>query len=278
MPDSYADIMTRHDSDIQRLNNQFDIMSENIGYILHPTITATLPVNPSIADVATGTGVFLLRIRESYPEGDFLGLDISPAGFPEPTTLPDNVTLSIQDVKKPIPEELHGKYDAVHVRMLVAAMLPTDWKLVVANLKQMLKPGGYLQWLECDFVGTKHLRWRLDSSVDSIQILGRAFAATFQGRLQHGWNTLPAHMEAAGLCDVSRDIVSSDRLPETRERSTLNSTLAILSTLRLMAERKEPGAMTFEEIDALENRAYEDIKSGTYVRYDIHVIIGRKPF
>lgn len=49
-------------------------------------------------------------------------------------------------MKKPFPAEIHGKYDLVHVRMLVAAMLPEEWEPAVRNLTQLLKPGGFLQW------------------------------------------------------------------------------------------------------------------------------------
>ncbi|KAI1500223.1 hypothetical protein F5X99DRAFT_410214 [Biscogniauxia marginata] len=41
MADKYADSMTRHDSDIKRLDAQFDLMTENIGY-LHPAIVPAL--------------------------------------------------------------------------------------------------------------------------------------------------------------------------------------------------------------------------------------------
>ncbi|KAI1827541.1 hypothetical protein F4861DRAFT_369582 [Xylaria intraflava] len=277
MTDRYTDYLTRQNSDIQRLNDQLDVMTDNIGYLLHPSITSSLPENPSIADVATGTGRFLLLVRDSYPNGTFTGLDISSANYPSPTDLPGNVNMTLLDVKKPIPEDLHGKYDVVHVRILVAAMLPEDWDPTVANLSLMLKPGGYLQWTECDCISMKHLRGKAESRVENLRFLGRAFTAALSDRLRHGWNTLPGHMEAAGLRPVLRDIVSSDRLPETRERATVNSNLAFLSTMRVLSKKGAPGAMTSEEIDALETKVHEEIRSGAYLRYDIHVIVGRKP-
>lgn len=50
----------------------------------------------------------------------------------------------------------------------------------------------------------------------------------------HGWNILPEAMGAAGLDSVTHDLVSSDRLPETRERETINSMRVFLSWARLM--------------------------------------------
>ncbi|KAI0112258.1 S-adenosyl-L-methionine-dependent methyltransferase [Nemania sp. FL0031] len=274
MEDSYADNMTRHASEVQRLNEQFDLITENIGYLIHPTITASLPKRPFIADIATGTGRFLFSLQKTYPDARLDGFDISAALFQD--NLPENVSLSILDVKKPIPEKLHGLYDMVNVRMLVAGMLPDDWTPTILNLSQMLKPGGYLQWTECDFVSLKHLRGRVDSRVDHIRLLGRAFGIALRERFLHGWNTLPAQMQAAGLHAVSRDTVSSDRVPESREKMTRSSVLAPLAWMRLMADRGAPEALASDDIDQLDVDVQEDIKSGAYVRYDIHTVYGRK--
>ncbi|TGJ80277.1 hypothetical protein E0Z10_g8484 [Xylaria hypoxylon] len=277
MTDKYADNMTRHASDAQRLDEQVDLMIENIGYILHPSIISALPKAPVIADVATGTGRFLLHARDLYPDGSFDGSDISRAAFPPPGDLPENVTLTVLDVKKPVPETLHEKYDVVNVRMLVAAMLPEDWAPAVVNLSRMLKPGGFLQWTECDVVSIKQLRGRGDSSVENIRFLQETFNTAIQEQISYGWSTLPTHMQEAGLHPIVRDIVSSDRIADTRERVTTNSIRVALAWARLMAARGTPGAMTAEEVDQLETNVQKDIESGAYLRYDIHIICGRKP-
>ncbi|KAI1109695.1 hypothetical protein F5Y14DRAFT_394684 [Nemania sp. NC0429] len=275
MADRYIDNMTRTTREAQRLDEQFDLMTENVGYLLHPTIAGSLPRNPAIADVATGTGRFLLRIHESYPDAQLDGFDISSALFGN--NLPANVKLSIIDAKRPIPDQLHGMYDVVNVRMLVAGMLPDDWAPTVLNLSQMLKPGGFLQWTECDFITLKYLRGHIDSRVDSINRLGRAFGGALHERFSHGWNRLQSCMDAAGLIESSRDTVSSDRVPGTRERSTKSSVLAPLAWMRLISERGAPGALTSDEIVQLEADVQEDIASGAYVRYDIYTTYGRKP-
>ncbi|KAI1139168.1 S-adenosyl-L-methionine-dependent methyltransferase [Hypoxylon sp. FL0543] len=277
MGDSYAENMTRHASEAQRLDDQFDIITENIGYLIHPFAAAALPDNPRIADIATGTGRFLLCVRELYPNAVLDGSDISPALFPPPSELPANVTLTVLDIKQPVPQELHGKYDLVHVRMLVAGMLPNDWAPAVQNLSRMLKPGGFLQWEEGDFVTLKHLRGRVDSQVDTLRFMGRSFSKALGERFRHGWNTIPEHMRAAGLNPVHKDIVSSDRVPETRERCTVNSIQPLVKWARLMNERGAPGAMSLDEIERLEGKAYEEAESGSYVRYDLHVACGQKP-
>lgn len=84
-------------------------------------------------------------------------------------------------------------------------------------------------------------------------------------------------MRAAGLVHIASDYVSSDRVPETRERMTANGMCAIVSWARLMAAREAPESIGSEELGRAENAAYEDIRSGCYVRFDIHIACGQMP-
>ncbi|KAI1288785.1 S-adenosyl-L-methionine-dependent methyltransferase [Xylaria venustula] len=219
MSDSYTDQMTRHSSEIKR----------NIGYTLHPSVAATLPATPRIADIGTGTGRFLLILHTLYPDATLDGSDISSALYPPQDGLPSNVTLTVLNAKEHPPEHLHGQYHMVH-------------------------PGGYLQWEECDFAGCKYIREKVDSTVEAARFIGYAFRDALMERFEHGWSTLPQIMRDAGLTSVLSDIVSSDRLPETREKLTTTGMQAIFSWARLMTERGAKGAL-----------------------YDIYVFCGQKP-
>jgi hypothetical protein len=190
-----------------------------------------------------------------------------------------NVNLHVLDIKQPIPLGLQGTYDLVHVRLLAAAMLPHEWSTVVRNVSQLLKPGGWLQWEECDFAHVKHLRGHREGShVDTARGLGRAFRDALRERFEHGWTTLADEMRAAGLCRVAADFVSSDRLPETREPMTTNGMKAIFKWARLMvdAHANVPGLPAPGELQHAEEAAMADIKSGCYVRFDIHVVCGQR--
>ncbi|KAI1655266.1 S-adenosyl-L-methionine-dependent methyltransferase [Daldinia decipiens] len=278
MSDVYTDNMTRNDSEVQRLDTQLDYINDNIGYLLHPAVVASLPPKPQIADIGTGTGKFLLLLREQNPDAILDGYDISPKLYPQESTLPPNISLSVLDMKQPAPKELHGKYDVVHARLLVAAMLPTDWAIVVRNLTELLKPGGFLQWEECDFLGVKYLRGLVDSKVEAIRFMGNLFSDALRERSEHGWCTLPREMRDAGLNPVLTDVTASDRLPETRKTLTTNVTGLFFSWARMMTERGAPGAMTNDRLDEMEKKTSEDVESGGYVRYEIYVACGRKPW
>ena len=189
--------------------------------------------------------------------------------FPSPPA--KGITLRALNIKEPVPEALHGAYDLVHVRMIVAAMLPTDWPVVVANVVKMVKPGGWVQWEECDMTATKHLRGRLESTVSTIRSLSEMFRGVFKERFACGFNTLPGDLEKAGLKHIIRDIVSTDRVPETRQPATENGLRA------LIAWADKTGALKGEELEKAKRDAEQDIKSGCYVRFEIYVAAGQKP-
>ncbi|KAI1077851.1 S-adenosyl-L-methionine-dependent methyltransferase [Whalleya microplaca] len=274
MKDVYTDHMTRLPSEVQRLNDQFDLMTENIGYILHPSVA--LPSAPRIADIGTGTARFLLRLQPTYPDANLEGFDISSALFPPQSSLPSNVSLAELDMKQPFPEHMYGKYDLVHARMLVAAMLPGDWEPAVVNLARLLKPGGFLQWEECNFLNAE---WQTDTpgaSVENTRRMGDAFRAVLRERISYGWNTLPDHMRAAGLTSVVSDVSSSDKVPETRARLTQSIMNLIFTWARVSIERGASESMFGDSLENLEKAVHDEITSGCYFKYNIHVVCARK--
>ncbi|KAI1095696.1 hypothetical protein F5B19DRAFT_440645 [Rostrohypoxylon terebratum] len=275
MADTYSNNMTRGASETKRLDDQFDLMAENIGYILHPSIT--LPSAPHICDMGTGTARFLVRLQPMYPDGTLEGFDISSALYPPKDALPPNVVLSELDVKQPFLEHMHGKYDLVHVRMLVAAMMPGDWERVIQNLMKILKPGGFIQWIECDFVTGEYLGSKPTSRIKTLESLGKAFRATLGEQFAHGWNTLPDIMRAAGLTSVFTDIKPSDRVPETREKITEGIQSLVISWAHLMVKRGASETEMFgDTLDNVEKEVRDEIKSGCYFKYNIHVTCGRR--
>ncbi|KAL9593685.1 MAG: hypothetical protein Q9219_007440 [cf. Caloplaca sp. 3 TL-2023] len=252
--DIYAEHLGRHATEAERMDEQFQIIT-------------------TIADFATGTGLFLRLLAESYPDARLDGYDLSPAMF-----LHDkNVNLSLADAKEALPGELHGIYDVVHIRYLIAGMEPDDWEPVLRNLLQLLKPGGAIQWEEPALSQVQHLRGGPDSRTAITTSLSLMFrSGPLQERFGHGWSTLPAIMEKCGL-RVETDVVSSDRVVETRKALTRNGLVALISYARMMAAKQVPGAMSMDDIERLEKEALQEIESGCYVRYDVHTAVGFKP-
>jgi len=129
------------------LNAQHKQLISCIGYTLHPSIVATLPTAPKVAELATGTGAFIIDLaKELSPDAQLDGTDYSDAALPCQGQLPSNVRLGVADAKQAPPEESTGKYDVVCIRYINPAMMPEDWAKVAAHAAALLKPGGALQF------------------------------------------------------------------------------------------------------------------------------------
>lgn len=105
----------------------------------------------SVADVGTGTGIWLVDLASSLPPTARLdGYDFNTSKFRPATSRPPNVQLLEANAAEPFAPELQGQYDLVHVRLLVLGLKPSDWQPVAANLRTLLRPGGFLVWEEID--------------------------------------------------------------------------------------------------------------------------------
>ena len=66
------------------------------------------------------------------------GFDISDAQFPHRNWMPRNVTLNTLNILKPVPESLQGKYDVVHVGLVVLVVEDGDPLPLLDNLLTLL--------------------------------------------------------------------------------------------------------------------------------------------
>lgn len=163
---------TRHQSRLTcwdcSLNRQHEFLLEVYGNnLIHPSIpTENLQ---SVADIATGTGYVLLSIlmisigqwsnelnlyriwlrdaatvlctRNCNPSSPYYlhGFDISSAQFqPVPTQTNAEISFSIQNCLESFPVEHHGRYDLVHVRLLVGALRKNEYHLAIKNIFDLL--------------------------------------------------------------------------------------------------------------------------------------------
>ncbi|GAB1311029.1 Methyltransferase domain-containing protein [Madurella fahalii] len=135
-----------------RLNLQFYLWKDALKFNIHPSISASLSKTAAIAEVASGTGIWLIDVSRELPEAQLDGLDYNLDQAPHPKWLPRNVKMRYWNVFDDVPEDLVGKYDYVHTRLLLLVVESKNPSPIIRNLRKLLKPGGYLQWDELDTV------------------------------------------------------------------------------------------------------------------------------
>ena len=287
--DVYANTMPRDEDGIKTIDQQYKMVTEYVallvsfthlclqalrralGWTLYPGVAERLGPKCAIADVATGTGAFIVSLAGAYPDPRLDGYDISSDMFPSPNELPSNVHLYTANAKKPFESSLKGQYD------LFAGMTPADWELVVVNLLHILKPGGAVQWVEPSLERSIPLREEPDSTVSTLRKVSETFFQNddFQRRCAFGWSALPGIMMQAGLL-VERDVVSSDRVAGNRRILTENDFGSVMRLARRLTAQGLMGGTTMAEIEETEEGLRKDIASGGYIRYDIHTAVGFK--
>ncbi|KAH1303825.1 hypothetical protein KXX11_001668 [Aspergillus fumigatus] len=197
-----------------RLSLQHYIWKENMGYLLHPSIDVSRP-DLAIADVGTGTAIWILDLLRQLPNAKFHGFDISSEQYPAPGFVPPNVSLSELGILGEIPEEYREKFDVVHARLLVQVVnqAGSDPVPVIRNMMKLLKPGGYLQWEEPNDDASKRPIVKADpaNSSENAEKLLQRLDARFRAATPASWSVALAEtFKEQGLQNVVREEFSTD--------------------------------------------------------------------
>ncbi|KAL4925544.1 class I SAM-dependent methyltransferase [Aspergillus undulatus] len=251
-------VLGRHKKESERLNLQHNLLSKiTSNFLIHPSIPTGDII--SVADVATGTGVWLDEVSQVLDNNKnsqqhyYHGFDISSAQFPEELPMTD-LHFSVQDITSPFPQEHLNKYDLVHVRLLIAALEESEYKTALTNISAILKPGGYLQWEEIDEETYMHsnnpvIREMRRCFDISLRVEGKCFAASAK---------VYEECKATGFLDAERLEYSSESISESGLRSDKDEWFAaLIETLYarlLMRSREVP------DQDAAAKRAAELIE------------------
>ncbi|KAJ5948605.1 hypothetical protein N7454_001912 [Penicillium verhagenii] len=220
-------VFGRDAKESDRLNAQHNLLTKvTKNTLIHPSIPKEGLL--AVADIATGTGIWLKDVSkvlepESLGSVYYHGFDISSQQFPKKR---ENIQFSIHDITKPFPEEHWGRYDLVHVRLLIAAIDESDYRSAIANINAILKPGGFLQWEEIDE------ETYICENNPVIQEIRRCFSAamTAEEKCFQASSKVFQECMAAGFLDVERLEYSSDWDSSIRHE-TDERLIAIIETL-----------------------------------------------
>ncbi|KAI8623635.1 S-adenosyl-L-methionine-dependent methyltransferase [Xylariaceae sp. FL1651] len=269
----------------ERLDEQHIFTTKTLGFLIHPNIPITSPT-ARLADIGTGTGAWLFGVAKSLPPTcQLTGFDISPSAFPSPQTCPPNVSFKIQDMLLPFPASEIGKYDVVAVRFVSSATTRAEWARTIENLITLLKPGGWLQWIDsCNFAlynsvaGTS--RAACQEIYDGLQPFRSKDDLVIGLMMREPKNVKREDIfQELGLVDVHEDVFSTDRLqdPELqfRDKGTRNIIACLVGCLENLVGVEGSG-WNKERIKKLNEEAMGEIDKGVYHTLDHVCIVGRK--
>ncbi|CEL06681.1 hypothetical protein ASPCAL09853 [Aspergillus calidoustus] len=258
-----------------RLNYQFYLWKDSLGFNLHPTIAASLETQTQsplcIADICTGTAIWLLDLLPSLPPTATLeGLDMSLSLTPPAPWLPANLTLREWNLNDDIPEDLLEKYDVIHLRLLVLVVQNSDPCPIIRKVTRMLKPGGWIQWDDYNYQGTHVVK--VDEGLET-PALDRLCAFLYASGRQDWVVELPGILEAEGLFEHTQIFHYRPR----REMARTNGELH-LATIEEFARRlgEDGKGSEGEELLGLVRQGAEEVELGAAMSTPRAVTIGRK--
>ncbi|KAL8706876.1 MAG: hypothetical protein Q9201_000145 [Fulgogasparrea decipioides] len=242
-----------------RLNLQHFLWKETLDYILHPSV----PVGENeaaIADVGTGTAIWLLDLAKSLPSTVQLdGFDISAKQYP--AMLPRNVSLHVANALEDPPADRVGAYDIVHIRLFMGVVNDNNPVPLFDHCAKLLKPGGYLQWDEYDLSAQEIVSAQPSLPTDELSEMSRGFQTRRQTR-EHGFESL--------VVDARRPSSWYGKM-STELDCMLREEFA-----RTVLDQKGPpgsGDKAQEQIQASDR----EVAEGSYISNLLQVVVGKKP-
>ncbi|KAH8891772.1 S-adenosyl-L-methionine-dependent methyltransferase [Thozetella sp. PMI_491] len=269
-----------------RLHLQHLLFQNTLGHYLDPKVDGALPSKQGIkvADIACGNGVWLCDLDRQLSAAGISaqldGFDINPVNLPAAHLLPESVTLKTLDVlARPLPEELVGAYDVVHVRAFTSIIINEDLGPLLSTAQALLKPGGWLQWEEsradqfqADAPNAETAKTACDTIIAIINAGGKARGGTFSFL-----GDLGRHLTEFGFQDVEARHVPK-RKPDLK--AWTEDYLMVWEELAVFfpSQAKVPEApMTKEKYVALFEQAVKETESGVVVHHgEVVVVVGRK--
>lgn len=106
------------------------------------------PQKQKYALISCGPGTWLLELATNYPNTKFVGIDITKA-FPSEIK-PKNLVFIQHDINGsllPFPE---NTFDYVRMSNMNTCLKDHQWDAVLREMVRVLKPGGYIELMECD--------------------------------------------------------------------------------------------------------------------------------
>jgi hypothetical protein len=268
MGDAIGDnyILGRSHASSSRLNLSHFLWKQVLGFNIHPRIPTTGALQ--IADIATGTAIWPLDVASELSDAQVDGFDVALDQCPPAHFMPQ-IRLGTWNIFEEPPEDLVGKYDIVHIRLVIFVVRNNDPRPIIKNLMKLLKPGGYLQWCELDLSGS-HLE---RGSRNDIQAEAAPTAEAALKRVQgvgvgHWTANLPAILMEEGMVAADKDVYI---IPPPWAK--------IFSDMHLMMEEEMPAQSSEAKMEKMREIAMisEESKRGAVISTPLAVTVARRP-
>ncbi|KAL7893063.1 S-adenosyl-L-methionine-dependent methyltransferase [Trichoderma sp. SZMC 28014] len=269
MSDADDYVLGREYSEGLRLETQHLLFNIHNGYTIDPKI----PITPEmkIADMGTGTGIWLLDLARQVPSTVRLdAFDISDRQFPHKDSRPENISFRILDAFSQVPDELIGKYDVVHLRLWCCIVRDCNTAALIRHATQLLKPGGYLQWDEAD-LDKMHIKGAEAEAAAAISRAAQAIA-----HFDYSWiEDLPNRSKEAGLEVLKFEIEPFSK--SCISIATRTCIMAFVPGMKFLYQIGDAALPPREEAEATVDALIKALPRGAVYHWTPASLLARKP-
>ncbi|KAE8148716.1 putative methyltransferase [Aspergillus avenaceus] len=188
-------LLPHHQEEIKRLQRQHFFIKAATDDKL---TSVELPPGARVLDSGCADGTWLADLAGTdRPDLKLYGVDLGKALFRSDPRL----QLREHDLCNAIPQSWGWKnsFDLVHQRLLVWGLGADEWTRVLANLTDVVRPGGVLQLVEAEWVLSSYT----DEQVQQKKLATvQEWSTSSSGMDVHIWKKLPDMLLALGFQDM----------------------------------------------------------------------------
>lgn len=125
-----------------------------------------------------------------------MGIDVESTVFPSPDCFPGNVQFMVANIVQ-LPPAWNNRFQLVHQRLLVGALLLTEWPKALEEMYRVLKPGGWVQLTESG-------EWHSGPATKEMAQIRLALGQV-RGLLTDFGRSIPEMLSNAGFINIQVD-------------------------------------------------------------------------
>lgn len=259
--------------------SKFDMRQEyvlsGLGFVLHPSIVQSLEPFRNTTDGKGKVAIVSNSITSSTgPDPDSCYSQWANLPGREDLTVDPSLNISWEDVStrkvvSGLDPELVENFDAVAVNLIHTSIPKDEWDATLQNITAILRPGGWIQWVDWDPITARiagqrpgtpdasHLRDLLRRYTDALQ--ARNVGSTY--RISNAFKKLGLVESDSDMYPVAPDMGLTRVVAETA-----------LEYLEVT------GDVSVQEVGDIRGKIEEEIESsGPLVWYDLWCHVARKP-
>ncbi|KAK4495858.1 hypothetical protein PRZ48_013126 [Zasmidium cellare] len=152
-------MMGHSTSEADRLDQQHVFFNHVVdGHVINPTLDRSQIRR--VLDIGTGTGIWCRDAAAALGDADVqvVGIDVAASGHWERYQQQGEASITFRVVDltdEAALDRLHeefGPFDLINSRMMISSVKNGQWAAYIRRMFRLLRPGGYVQLFEADFI------------------------------------------------------------------------------------------------------------------------------